>query len=887
MGSEILNLSVFDKRFRNLFKEAPFSAALLSGSDFVVEMANEVSLQLWGKGSDIIGKPILEGMPEMRDQPVFKILQEVFRSGQTFEGREQTAFLQKKDGLKKVYVNFVFKAVRDDDNKITGILAVGYDVSDQVEAQQKLQESETRVRLSIDAVGFGTFEKNFETNETKTSPRFDRIFGFQEPHPHVDYIARIHPNDKEMRNRAHKDALESGKLSYECRILLPDNSIRWGKFDGIIIFDQDARPSRLIGTARDITDEKLAHLNLVESEERFRTLITETPQVGAGFYTGRELTIQYVNDVMLKFWGKDRTVIGKTLAEALPELHDQPFLSQFDNVFTTGKSFHGTEQQAFLEINGKIRSAYFNYTYKALRNPKGEIYAIHHMAVDVTSQVESKLALIESEKNVRRLFEQTPVGIAVLKGNSFLIEMANETILRYWGRTSEQALNRPLFDVLPEAAEQGIKQITTNVYETGIPYTSPEKALTVIRDGQAETIVVHFSFIPNRDVQGRIIGLIGIASDVTDLVNARKKVEKNETRLQNLANAMPQVVWIATGDGTVTYYNDRVKYFAGVHNNGKFWTWEGTVHPEDISTTGKAWAAALQSKTVYQTEHRIKMIDGTYRWHLSRGYPFETDDGIKWYGTATDIHQQKVLELNLENIVKERTLQLERSNDDLQQFAHVASHDLKEPVRKVKTYSFKLLDEYKEVLGDRGNNFVNKIIHASDRMYAMINGVLNYASMSSVNASFENVSLNSVIDSIKNDLEILIQEKNALIVYEDLPIVKGIPDLLYQLFYNMVNNSLKFSKANVPPVITLIGRDLNRDGKHYIELVVSDNGIGFNSGYAEQIFQTFFRLNSKDQYEGSGLGLSLCKKIVERHDGFIYASGEKGKGAQFTIQLPN
>lgn len=882
----ILNLSVFEQRFRDVFREAPFSAALLSGKDFVVEMANEVSLQLWGKDESIIGKPLLEGMPEMKDQPAFKILKEVFQSGQTFEGREQTAYLKENEVLKKVYVNFVFKAVRGDDNKITGVLAVGYDVTNQVEAKKKLQESEARLRLSIDAVGFGTFEKDFETNETKTSPRFDRIFGFNEPHPHEDYIARIHPEDRELRDNVHRDAMRSGTLSYEARVLLPDGSIRWVKVDGLIIFNENIAPYKLIGTARDITDEKLSHLKLVESEERFRMLISETPEVGAGFYTGRELRIQYVNDVMLRFWGKDRSVIGKTLGEALPELRDQPFLHQLDKVFTTGEAFHGKEQLALLEINGKLKPSYFNYTYKALRNPKGEIYAIHHMAVDVTGQVEAKLALIESEKKVRRLFEQTPVGIAVFKGKDFIVEMANEVILQYWGRTLEQVSGKPLWAVLPEIRAQGIDRITKEVYKTGISYRSPETTLSILRNGQMETIVVRFAFIPNRDAQGNIIGLIGIAHDVTDLVNARKKVEKNETRLQHLANAMPQVVWIAEEDGTVTYYNDRVKAFVGVYKVGDSWFWEGTVHPEDVASTTHAWIVAVQNKSVYEMEHRIKMNDGSYRWHLSRGYPFETDEGVKWYGTATDVHDRKVLEMNLEQIVKERTLQLERSNDDLQQFAHVASHDLKEPVRKIRTFSLKLQDEYEHVLGERGNNFIKKIIHATDRMYSMINGVLDYASMSSASNLTDNVDLNSIVESIKTDLEILVHDKNASIRQENLPIVKGIPDLLYQLFYNLINNSLKFCKPNMPCVITLECRDIEKDGNLYAEITLSDNGIGFDPIHAENIFQTFFRLNSKDQYEGSGLGLALCKKIVEQHHGFIFARGEKDKGAQFFIQLP-
>src|SRR3954469_8061144 len=135
MGSEILNLSVFEKRFRSLFKEAPFSAALLSGDDFIIEMANDATLNLWGKDASIIGKPFLEAMPEMKDQYVFKLLQNIYLSGETFEGKEQVAYLKVGGLLKQVYVNFTYKPIRDDDDgTITGVLAVGYDVSDQVVA---------------------------------------------------------------------------------------------------------------------------------------------------------------------------------------------------------------------------------------------------------------------------------------------------------------------------------------------------------------------------------------------------------------------------------------------------------------------------------------------------------------------------------------------------------------------------------------------------------------------------------------------------------------------------------------------------------------------------------------------------------------------------------
>jgi PAS domain S-box-containing protein len=888
MATDILKLDVLEQRFQSLFHEAPFSAALLVGDEFKIEMANSISLALWGKDSSIIGKPLLQAIPEIKDQEVHNILKDVYRSGETYEGREDVAHLQKDGELKKVYVNLVYKAIKDAGGKVTGVLAVGYDVTDQVLQRKKLQESETRIRVAIESTGLGTFEKDFKSGKIRTSQRFDEIFGLSNPVEHEQYVSRFHPDDLEIRNNAQKQALETGRLRYEARILLAENTVRWVKINGSIIRDDHGAPHLLIGTGLDITEEKLSFEKLQESEERFRTLITETPEVGVGLYLGRELRIQYVNEVMLKFWGKDVSVIGKTWKQVLPELESQPFFKQLDDVFTTGSSFTGKEVKALLERNGKLEVGYYNYTYKALKNLHGQIYAIHHMAVDVTEQVKSKLRLIASEQNVRKLFEQTPVGIAMLKGEQLKIKMINDTLLSFWARQRQEVINRPLWEVLPEVAEQGLDRIAKQVYDTGVTYKSPESPVDLFRDGKLETIIVHFAFQALKDWQGEIIGLLVIATDVTELVTARKAVEKNEMRLKFMADSMPQVVWIGEHDGKVKYYNKRVLQFTGVKQDEEGnYIWDGLVHPDDLQATSEKWMQSINMKTPYEVEHRIKMNDGTFRWHLSRAYAYETEEGTKWYGTSTNVHDQKMLEMNLETIVRERTLELQRSNDDLQQFAHVASHDLKEPARKIKTFSYKLQDEYKTVLGERGNNFVNKIINASDRMYSMINGVLNYASMPASAIKSERIDLAEVIRNVEIDLELLVQEKAASITFENLPVIHGMVDLIYQLFYNLINNSLKFSRTDVPSIIRLEGKQEQMfEGRTFYEIVLTDNGIGFEQEYAEQIFSTFFRLNSKDQYEGSGLGLALCKKIVERHGGRITAKGETNKGAQFHILLP-
>ncbi|HEX8060460.1 MAG TPA: PAS domain S-box protein, partial [Cyclobacteriaceae bacterium] len=873
----------------------------------------------------------------------------------------------------------------------------------------------------IESAGLGTFDFDQAHRTFRASQRFAEIFGFDHPVPFESYMTRVHPEDYFVRESARQDVLEGRKLSYELRLLMPDKSIRWIRATAKVFFDERKKQRRWIGSVQDITSEKRSFQNLQESEARFRTLITETPEIGTAVYTGPEIRIQFVNTVMIKFWGKGDSVIGKTFIEALPETVDQPFYEQLRKVYTTGVTLFAKEKRALLEVNGVLTSRYYNYTYKALRNPNGEIYAVHHMAIDVTDQVSAKQQLIQSEASVRQLFMQTPVGIGVLKGRSLIIDLVNDAMLAYWKRTRGDVIGKPLWEVFPELASQGLAAVTAKIFETGESYFSPETPVEMMRNGKMEPLYVSFAFEPIRDNDGNITGMLSIGNDVTDLVVARKKSESNEARLQSLADSMPQLVWIADENGKVTYYNKQITNYDGVIKtaDGVF-EWIGMIHPDDCPKTGEVWTASIRDKTKYEVEHRTKMNDGTYRWHLTRGFPQNDDGGrTRWYGTSTDIqalkdaemavreseerfriisdatpsiiwaltpegmhrylnkfavdylgvppgsvtqmnwdaslhpddievvqavlgnairnrisykmehrlrrhdgeyrwflsqggpsyysdgtmygfvgsgndiHESKLSEEKLkkneemlENLVNERTLELQRSNDDLQQFAHVASHDLKEPIRKIKTFSYKLQDEYSKVLNERGNNLLDKIISSSDRMFAMINGVLNYSVVSAVKNNVEHVDLNNIVEDVKNDLELLISEKSATFHYKDLPTVYASADLIHQLFYNLINNSLKFSQLHKPSEISITSKPRTIGKVPYVEITIQDNGIGFDNEYAEQIFGTFVRLHSKDQFEGSGLGLALCKRIVERYGGSITAQGSKAGGSIFKFMLP-
>jgi signal transduction histidine kinase len=247
----------------------------------------------------------------------------------------------------------------------------------------------------------------------------------------------------------------------------------------------------------------------------------------------------------------------------------------------------------------------------------------------------------------------------------------------------------------------------------------------------------------------------------------------------------------------------------------------------------------------------------------------------------------------LEQTVRKRTQQLrqlnvslEHSNKDLQQFAHVASHDLKEPVRKIRIFTGRLLDEYGQLLPPEARVFLHKVMAATGRMFTMIEGVLNYSMLNTNEHPIETVDLEEVLTDVESDLELVIQEREATIRRQLLPRIEGARVLLQQLFYNLVNNSLKFTLKDRKPLIIISSRLTEGVGRKIAEIVVEDNGIGFDQEQSDRIFDTFARLNAKDKYEGTGLGLALCKKIVDRHHGSIFASGIRDVGAIFTVRLP-
>lgn len=295
---------------------------------------------------------------------------------------------------------------------------------------------------------------------------------------------------------------------------------------------------------------------------------------------------------------------------------------------------------------------------------------------------------------------------------------------------------------------------------------------------------------------------------------------------------------------------------------------------------------ALQGEYVHNTVTYSAIIDGYFENYF---IPLKQNDKI--YGVLILSHDITAI-VEASEKLKIANSELEKSNRDLEQFAYVASHDLQEPLRKIQTFSE--LAERNLNNEETAKKYFEKVNASAKRMGNLIRAVLNYSRLSNTSDEFAEVDLNTIIEQVKTDLELLIAEKKAVINTTDLPVIYGMPHQLNQLFFNLINNSIKFSEK--PPVINIASKivpppvaaktNLLQYEGDYVELIISDNGIGFSEEYADKIFNIFQRLHNNKSYAGTGIGLALCKKIVDNHHGFITVKSERGKGTTFYIYLP-
>jgi len=884
--------------------------------DDLIQFYNDAyrpSLGNEGKHPLAVGQKGPECWPEIWNV-LYPLIEQVRATGEAVWFEDQLVPIYRNGKVEDVYWTFSYSPVSNESGKVEGIFVVCTETTGKVNNLKKLEESEQRFRNLITEATVATalLTGPHMVIEVANKPML-ALWGRDSSAIGRQLLDVIPELATQAFPQLLQEVFTTGAT--QRREDAPVNLNRNGKpetmyrdFSYKPILNEKAEVVAILVMSVDVTEKVLAREKLIESEQRYRMIIEEGT-VATALYIGPEIRIQYVNDTMLRYWGKDSSVIGKTFGEALPELEGQPFPLLLKEVYTTGNTYVGKEELAYLEINGKMQHGYYNFTYKALRREDGTIYGIHHAAIDVTEQVMARKKTEEIAQKLRTVVESAPFPIAVYTGKEMLVELANQSIMDIWGK-GNKVVGKLFTEVLPELNSQEVFDQIRMVYDSGIPFHIRHQRLDLIVNGKPRPYWFNYSLTPLFDASGNVYGVMNTGVDNTDLILAKLKVEENENNMRNTILKAPVAMCIFRGpQHVVEIANDRMIELWGriaaedvinkpifeslpeIKNQG----FEQLLH--GVFTTGETFSAQGVPVTLMRNG-KIANVFVNFVYAAFR----EAEGNISGViAVATDVTDQVIARQQIEEVVAERTKELAEANSDLQksnaelaQFAYIASHDLQEPVRKVATFA-QMLEQSLGNVDERSQKYLSKISTASSRMTTLIRDVLSYSQLSKDKETLRPVDLQLVVQDIINDFELLIEQKQATIEYDGLPVVHAIPLQMSQLFGNLISNSLKFSRGDVPPLLRITATQLTKEetaaygtlnnNATYYTISLKDNGIGFKQEYAEQIFNIFQRLHAKTDYEGTGIGLAMCRKIAQNHSGEIYATGTEN-GAVFNVILP-
>ncbi|MBB1282980.1 PAS domain-containing protein [Flavisolibacter sp. BT320] len=395
-------------------------------------------------------------------------------------------------------------------------------------------------------------------------------------------------------------------------------------------------------------------------------------------------------------------------------------------------------------------------------------------------------------------------------------------------------------------------------------------------------------------------------------ITERKRVEGDLVVANEQLNAAQEIAklghwqWDVVAN-KVTWSNELCKMYGIPVNEMSYESYLQKVHPDDRDFVNAAVEKAFAEKKFPSYTHRILFEDGSEKVVQARGEVQldENDVVVRMMGTGQDITEIQKAQQQL----VERTHALETSNAELQRFAYVTSHDLQEPLRKIVTFASLLEKEANGSLNEKGSLYMDKIVQSAGRMQRLIDDILAFSSLRVSNEAFVPTDLNTIVKQVISDMEVAIEETGASIQLDKLPVIDAVPSQMEQLFQNLISNAIKFGKNGEAPQISIsckmVGVDdienynlkdetmlamrgftYNWSREQFVQVEITDNGIGFDQTYAEQIFEIFQRLHSQQQVQGTGIGLAICKKIVDIHHGTISAQSIFGEGAKFQLNLP-
>jgi two-component system sensor histidine kinase VicK len=574
-----------------------------------------------------------------------------------------------------------------------------------------------------------------------------------------------------------------------------------------------------------------------------------------------------------------------------PQAMGIPIWRSFSEIWDTiGPMFHGvmeghavrfTDFKLFLNRNGYSEECYFNFAYSPIKDETGNIRGVITNVIETTDKVRAfinnenaklELEAVQAETASQRdrfaqFFMQAPAGICVLNGPDYQFELVNPLYQQFF--PGRDILGKPLTEAIPELAGQPIIDIIENVYRTGKLYEGRELYVPMARmaDGFIEERYFNFIYQPRPGPGDQVDGIFVFAIEVTDTVLARRKIEASANLFRTQLNAIPQIAWTNTLDGEVDFYNQQWYNYTGLDEkqfSGR--DWETVIHHDDLDYCQDSFRNILRGTTGGEFEIREKRADGEYRWHLVRILPIKNEQGAlqSWIGTATDIHDLKMLAAQ---------------KDD---FICIASHELKTPVTSLKS-SLQLLDRMKE---QPSPVMLPRLIVQANRSVEKISGLIEEL----LDASKLNQNQLHIVKKKFKVSEMLEGSCNHVRAAGKHELIfKGDPELtifadehrIDQVVVNFVNNAVKYAPESKQIYLIVAKMD------QYIKVSVKDNGPGISPDKIPHLFNKYYRAEYFGaQYSGLGLGLYISAEIIHRHNGEIGVDSQLGKGSTFWFTLP-
>ncbi|MCC6590153.1 MAG: PAS domain S-box protein [Bryobacterales bacterium] len=754
--------------------------------------------------------------------------------------------------------------IRDEQGAVYRVVGSHTDITDRRVAEQALRDSEERYRLMVEASPVGYLLGNVDGSIRDANEALLRMIGYTKADLGTLRWDNITPPEWLPVDEQHiAEARERG-------VCTPYEKEYWHR-DGhrvpLLVGYALLGPERTQSAAFivDMTELKEAETELRVSRERL-----QLAQAAAGFGT----------------WEWD-LVTGKTVfSDSCFALHgirphqdftysdwlacidpqDAERIDQEIQNAIRGEGMYDAEFQV-LRPDGSIR--WLNGRGHVVRNARGEPIRMTCVSLDVTErrhteQERQKLAaIIEQATDTIGLREAGGKPIYLNPSGRRLLGIADDADLRQYGALDyflpedrEWVENKVFPMVLTEGAWQGKFRYRHQVSGAVVPV---EMNMFTVREATS----------------GELIGLATVSRDISERMRMEDALRKSEHYFRQLAESVPDIVFTSEPDGTVDYFNTRWCTYTGQsEGDGRAWGWSGVLHPEDVSRTLDRWNRSLTTGADYEIEYRLRGVHGTYRWFLGRARALRGADGTvqKWFGSCTDIDEQKFTEQALR-----------RSNEQLQQFAYVATHDLQEPLRTISSFTQLLQRER-----DRGpaaplEQYTNWVVEAANRMSNLVRDLLAYTLAAAQNEGYrEPVALELLLVPVLESLKEEVRAANAQITHDVLPVLTVDRAQFEEVFRNLIGNALKFAKPGEPARIHISARF--EPGAWLFS--VEDNGIGFNAAHAERIFGVFKRLHGRE-VQGTGIGLAICKAIIERHGGRIWAQSRPGQGSTFWFTLPS